>query len=190
MTDPIPPTDPTPIVPTDPTPVEDPNIARITSLEEALLSAQTEGAKFKELIDQLGAVLNPDKQPTVEELSRIVSDKDKRLKDQAIELGIIQIAGVAGSSLLDSRKFMASVSGLEPGSPEFSAKVTEAVSKLSSSTTIPAGIPTKGAGAELNGGKASHGDGQLTQEDLKTMTPAQIMKAYTDGKMANMTKGE
>lgn len=185
------PTPPQPIqtVPpqTDPAKGEDQSAARIAALEEQLRGITAKNEKSETILQQLAGILNPDKQPSPEELTATLRARDDELKAKTLELAVLSVAGTqAGGTLLDSRRFLDSIKGMEPGTDAFKAKVQEAVSKLSPTQTAPPGTPTKGAGADLSGGKGGEGKEQLTREQLAGMSHKEIMEAYRNGQLNDL----
>ncbi|MGH3834091.1 MAG: hypothetical protein ACRDSF_00085 [Pseudonocardiaceae bacterium] len=169
----------------------DDSAARIAELEAQLNQTKEEGEKWKIILDKLGAVLNPDQQQTPEQLAEALKQRDEELKERNLELAVYSVAGAqAGSTLLDSRRFRDSIKGMEPGTDAFTAKITEAVGKLSPTQTAPPGTPSKGAGADLGGGKGGDGNAQLTKEQMEGMTHKEIMAAYRAGQFNDLIKAK
>ena len=129
------------------------------------------------------------------------SAASKRAAD--IELAVLRSAyasGVNGNALLDSRSFVATVSGLDPASGDFTAGVTEAIGAAvtanpayKTTATAPPAAPLAPAapaatiprsGGEFNG--APGGQRQLTEEDATRMTADEVVKAISEGLFTDM----
>jgi hypothetical protein len=128
----------------------------------------------------------------------------KRAAD--VELAVLRSAyasGVNGNALLDSRAFVATVTGLDPAAEDFGQQVTEAITAaVTANPGYKAAItPTPAAGAltpppaatpppptiprsggEFNG--APGGSRQLTEEDAARMSPAEVWDAMKNGLFA------
>lgn len=167
---------------------DDGSVARIAALEKQLAESNTQGQQWKNILDKLGAVLNPDKAPKPEELQASLAKRDEELKQKTLELAVVTVAGSqAGGTLLDSRKFLDSIKGMDPNSEEFKTKVTEAVSRLSPTQTAAPGTPTNGGGADLTGGKGGSDEGKITDKSqLEGMAPSKIMELYRAGKLNDL----
>jgi hypothetical protein len=121
----------------------------------------------------------------------------KRAAD--VELAVLRAAyasGVNGNALLDSRAFVATVTGLDPADPGFAAQVTEAIGSAvtanpaykAATAPAPAAAPLAPehqpptiprSGGEFNG--APGGQRQLNEEDALHMSPQAVAKAIEDG---------
>jgi hypothetical protein len=128
----------------------------------------------------------------------------KRAAD--VELAVLRSAyasGVNGNALLDSRAFVATVTGLDPAAEDFGARVTEAIEAAVTAnpgykaaiTPVPAANPLAPpaapappaptiprSGGEFNG--APGGQRQLTEEDAARMSPAEVWDAMKNGLFA------
>ena len=125
----------------------------------------------------------------------------KRAAD--VELAVLRSAyasGVNGNALLDSRAFVATVTGLDPAAEDFGARVTEAIEAAVTAnpgykaaiTPVPAANPLAPpaapappaptiprSGGEFNG--APGGQRQLTEADALSMTPQAVWDAVNAG---------
>jgi hypothetical protein len=185
---PAPTPSPTPTGPaTDPKPDDKPDTdARLAAMEEQLKTTGAERDSLKGILAKLGEVLNPDaKKNDPAELAKVLADREKALADTQMELAVLKIAGEKGNDLLDSRKFLESIKGLEVGSDAFNAKVKEAADAKPDS----GGKKGKSGGAELNGGSPAT-KGQLTREDLKGMSPEEIVTAESEGRLTSLLSGK
>ena len=124
-----------------------------------------------------------------------------------MELAVLRSAyasGVNGNALLDSRAFVATVTGLDPAAEDFAAQVTDAINTAVTAnpayraaalapapaadplTPPPAATPPPPtiprSGGEFNG--APGGQRQLTEEDAARMSPAEVWDAMKNGLFA------
>ena len=185
---PAPPAQPPADPPKDPAPKtgDDDTSARIKAMEEQLKSTGAERDNFKTILEKLGQVLNPEKSTDPAELAKQVSAKDEELAATKMELAVLRVAGEKGNDLLDSRKFLASIKGLEVGSEAFNAKVKEAADARPDPKNAG---KTKSAGKDLTGGKPDTKE-QLTREQLKGMSPEEIEKAESEGRLTALLSGK
>lgn len=108
-----------------------------------------------------------------------------RAKALSIENAVLKTAskhGAVPEALTDSRSFMAQLEAIDPAAEDFNAKLEEAIKAavetnpaLKSASAVPSrsGGPV-GGGAEI--------PGQLTAEDVKTMTTEERLKAKAEGR--------
>ncbi|MFG2076970.1 hypothetical protein [Nonomuraea maritima] len=98
-----------------------------------------------------------------------------RLRRTQVELAVVRQAVKAGAdvdALLDSRSFLANVSGLDPDDKEFAATITSTIAKAVEDNpkykaVAPAATHTK-SGGEFGGGPGGRtGDDQLTVDDFR-----------------------
>ncbi|MEU4511771.1 hypothetical protein AB0G05_19945 [Nonomuraea wenchangensis] len=98
-----------------------------------------------------------------------------RLRRTQVELAVVRQAVQAGAdvdALLDSRSFLANVSGLDPDDKEFAATITSTIAKALEDNpkfkaVAPAATHTK-SGGEFGGGPGGRtGDDQLTVDDFR-----------------------
>lgn len=168
--------------------------ARLRSMEEQLRNTGSERDSLKEILSKLGKVLNPEKETDPAELAKTLSAKDNELAETKLELAVLKVAGSEqGAELLDSRRFMRAIKGMDPASDAFAAKVKEMMGgddddksgeKKEKKTT-----KGKSAGAELSGGSTGTKT-QLTREDLKGMSPEDIEKAESEGRLTALLSGK
>lgn len=194
---PAPSNPPAPSQPTGPTPGHNDDKVQLTALREQLATAAKERDNFKDILSKLGAVLDPSKaSSSPEELTSKLQEKETELLDNKRELAVLRIAGGdEGNRLLDSRKFMNSVKGLDPTGDAFAEKVKAAMTpaadadsgdqKNGKTTSTPGKAPSKSAGVDLNGGTTG-AKKQLTRADLAGMSSAEIVKAQNDGLLDNL----
>ncbi|MGH7158379.1 MAG: hypothetical protein ACREGD_04935 [Candidatus Saccharimonadales bacterium] len=151
------------------------------TVKQQITELTSDRDKYKDLIDRLSGVLNPDSPVDPERLSVELKSREDALRERTVEVAVLRLGGQHAPALLDSRAFMASVASLDPTTPEFETKVKAAASK-----TTPA---QSSGGADLTGGGGNSGKQQLSQADLKEMSPAAIMQAKEDGLLQNLLTG-
>lgn len=186
---------PTPPQPTGPAPGHNEDKARLTALQEQLTTAAKERDDLKGILSKLGAVLDPSKaSSSPEELTAKLQEKDAELLDNKRELAVLRIAGGdEGNKLLDSRKFMNSVKGLDPTGDAFAEKVKAAMTPTTDADSggdkdkTKTTTPGKSAGADMSGGSTG-AKKQLTRADLAGMSSEQIVKAQEEGLLDNLMK--
>lgn len=168
--------------------------------ESAEQKAQQDQAALMQKVAALfGVETDADKPPTPEELAKQVADANRETeasraeaRQTKVELAVYRSAGKFGGdpdALLDSRAFANAVSKLDPTADDFDSAMEAAVKaaveanpKLAAKAPepAPAPAPPKG-GADLAG--APGGKRQLTEADVKRMTPEQIVKAREAGQL-------
>lgn len=136
------------------------------------------------------AVLDPE--AAVTQLTQRATQAESTAWGATVKLGVFQRAAELGGNpvaLLDSLSFVDSLDELvdaNPASAEFrtalEAKIKAAVA---ANPTLGAAPKTPGvSGGDFNGGS---GAGQpITEEQLASMTPSEISKAYAEGKLKHL----
>ncbi|MGH7954749.1 MAG: hypothetical protein ACREOZ_02185 [Gloeomargaritales cyanobacterium] len=200
MTVPTPPQPPVDPPVNNPPPVEQPKPANTTdyktmyekaladqeSGKKTLSDAQKERDNFKNLIEKITGALNPDKPPDPEKLANDLKQRESALKEKNVELAVMRHGGEHANTLLDSRKFMNEVNGLDPDAKDFEEKLKALIE-----TNKPKGPPVKSSGgADLTGGGNNSEKRQLSRADLKGMSPAEINKARNDGLLDDLMAGK
>jgi hypothetical protein len=111
-------------------------------------------------------------------------------KATKVENAVLRSAGKLGASaeaLTDSRSFMRALEAIDPGADDFSAQVDAAIEKaLEAHPSLKAAPAAPPAPPARSGGPVGGGipvAGQLTEADLKDMSPAEIVKAKEDGRL-------
>jgi hypothetical protein len=187
-TPPAPPTPPTPQPPTTPPPGQAPAAEDVSSLppwaQKKLADANAEAAKARvtakenaarEERERLLKLLSGDSpEPlTPEQLAQQLTEArtqgtaaQQQAADTARELAVLKAAqklGANSEALLDSRSFMATVSGLDTADPAALATAVEQqlTAALTTNPALRAGPGVPRSGADLGGGTGS-GDGALT----------------------------
>lgn len=178
--------------------------AKRESVEQRLQQFQQQAEQqqadlVKRFAEAFGIAPTEEQPPTPEELAdqvaRAQSETEAsraQARQTQVELAVYRSAGQHGGNpdaLLDSRAFADSIKELDPASDSFAADVEAAVKKAvegnprlaaKAPEPAPAPAPPKG-GADLAG--APGGKRQLTEADVKRMTPEQIVKAREAGQL-------
>lgn len=110
-------------------------------------------------------------------------------RNLAVENAVLRSAGKHGAdpaALTDSRSFMRALEALDPEADEFAAKVGEAITAAIEANPAlkaqaPAPTPPARSGGPVGGGAPVAG--QLGEDDIKGMSPAEIVKAKEDGRL-------
>lgn len=191
---------PKPTAPKKPeNPWEDPAIAKaeIERLRRENASDRTNAKASaadearKELAQTIGKALGlVDNEPVdPAALTKQLTETQAQAKQAALELAVYRStpdAGVA-NALLDSRTFLASVANIDPSdAAAITAAVNEAVANNPNALgkRVPAPNPAQGSSGS---GPASVS--QLTEADLKNMTPSQIFEAQAEGRLVSLGYG-
>ncbi|GAA0638192.1 hypothetical protein GCM10010174_70050 [Kutzneria viridogrisea] len=162
--------------------------ARTTAKQQAADEARTELAK------QIGQALGlvQDDKPDPAKLTEQLTAQTAAARQSAVQLAVYRAAGKAGANadaLLDSVTFANAVKELDPAAADFAAQVEQAI------TTAVAGNPLLKAapsGPARSGGQFTGAPGapdQITEDQLKTMTPEQIVEAQAKGQLRNLLGG-
>jgi hypothetical protein len=121
-------------------------------------------------------------------------------RQAAVELAVWKAAATAGGNaelLLDSRAFVDTISKLDPTAGDFSTKLTEAITAAVTSNDrfkvagpAPAQQPpSRFPGGADGGPRPGTSVPQLTEQDLRRMTPEQIVDARAKGQLADLMRG-
>lgn len=147
----------------------------------------------KELAQTIGKALGlVDNEPVdPETLTKQLTESQADAKQARVELAVFRNATEAGgdpAALLDSSSFLKSLDGIDPND---SAAVAEAITKAveanprlgaaPSGPKPPAPNPAQGSSASGPGRAA-----QLTQADLRNMTPEEIGQARKEGRLNDL----
>jgi hypothetical protein len=133
--------------------------------------------------------LQPDGKTDPDELAKQHATTSTDLRQSRIELAVFRTASkhqADADALLDSRSFLATLADLDPTAVDFGAKVETAIKaavKDNPKLKTAGQAPARNAG-EITGGS---GDGApITEDQLKAMTPEQIVKARAEGKLKHL----
>jgi hypothetical protein len=111
-------------------------------------------------------------------------------KNLAVENAVLRMANKQGAnpeSLTDSRAFMRQLEAIDPAADDFAEKVEEAIkTALKANPALKAQAALVAAPARSGGpvGGGAAVPGQVTEEELKNMSPTQIEQAQKDGRLA------
>jgi hypothetical protein len=114
----------------------------------------------------------------------------KQAQDATTTLAVYRMAakqGVNAESLTDSRAFMRQLDAIDPADAEFAAKVEAAIQTAVEANpllkTMPSAPPAR-SGGPVGGGAAV--PGQVSDEEVASMSPAEIAKALEEGRLASV----
>lgn len=154
------------------------------------VSAKTAGEKAQqELTDKLAVALGLKPDPTLDPtaLTQQVSAAQAKANQAAIQLAVYKAASANQGNpdaLLDSNTFLANVSALDPSSSDFNTQVSAAVkAAVAANPTLKAARAASASGIELGG---SEENGQITEAQLRDMSPDEIVKAQSEGRLRNL----
>jgi len=120
-----------------------------------------------------------------DELAKDLAAERTAKTTTARELAIFKAASAAGADpakLLDSNSFMTSVQGLDPtDGAAVAAAITAAVT---ANASLKAARAAGASTVDLGGGSGEQG--QITEQQLKTMTPEQISAAFDKGQLKSL----
>jgi len=142
----------------------------------------------KSLTAQLAKALGlakDDETPDPAALTQQLTAEQQAKADLARQLAIYKAAGAHGADpakLLDSNSFMTSVKGLDPTDGNAVAEAIKAA--VTANQSLKAARAAGASGIELSGGSGEQG--QITEQQLKTMTPEQIVAAQEKGLLRNL----
>lgn len=148
----------------------------------------------KKTLDAIQKALNPDATDKVDpaKLTEQLTTTQAQARSAALELAIYKAAGAAGANadaLTDRRSFMDAVNALDPSTEDFATKVSEAIAAATTAdpTLKQAGRAPSASGREIAGGSGEQG--QITEEQLQTMTAEQIVDAQNKGLLKHLLGG-
>lgn len=156
--------------------------------------AQPDYDKYKQFYDGIQGVVSPDNQKDPEKLAADLQAERERTRESDLKLAIYQTAGEHGadpSALLDSASFLGEARKLDDfgqvGDLIKNAVEKNGRLKAGGSTRQKQQAPGSSGSTEFPGG-AGNGQ-QLTRDDLKNMSPEQIEKARTEGRLKTLLGG-
>jgi hypothetical protein len=137
-----------------------------------------------ELLQKLGLTKDGEQPDPAKVAADLAAEREARA-NTARELAIFKAASGAGADpakLLDSNSFLTSVKGLDPADGDaIAAAITAAVTANQSLKAVRA---TGASGIEQTGGTGEQG--QITEQQLKTMQPEEIVAAQAKGLLRNL----
>lgn len=169
---------------------DDAGKARTTAKETAATEARTEMARA--LAKAAGIELPGDK-PDPDKLAADLTASRDEGRQAILQLAVYKAAAAPGinanpDALLDSLSFQTAVKDLDPKATDFGAKVTEAIkAAVTANPNLKTGRAPGASGVDMTGGSGE--PGQITEDQLKTMTPEQIVDAQNKGLLKNLLGG-
>lgn len=157
-------------------------------------------AKDKEYASSVASIkkalgLKDDDSLSAEQLNDKLSKADQERREALIERDIMRHGREHGDTLLDSRTFMKKVSDLDPSDEDYS----DDLKKLVKDEIKKRGLDDAGNGDDGSGkstpkrNRSGRGTGsgdenvkQLTREDLKSLSPAEILEAQEKGQLVSL----
>lgn len=184
----------------DPGPWDDPKVARaeIEKLRKENAKDRT-AAKDNartELLRELGLVKDESKPVDPAELAKQLQAKDRDARVARVELAIFKNATEAGAdpaALLDSASFLASTADLDPSDGGVIADAIRAAVQANprlaaqQNTAAQRRMPDYSPAGDT--GSSSRKPVQLTHQDVKSMSPDQIMQAREAGRLDDLLSG-
>ena len=154
--------------------------------DDRILAKKTAADEARnELLQKLGLTKEGEAAPDPAQLAKDLAAERTAKTTTARELAIFKAASTAGADpakLLDSNSFMTSVQGLDPTDGNaVTAAITAAVT---ANASLKAARAAGASGIEQTGGTGEQG--QITEAQLKTMTPDQIVAAQEKGLLRNL----
>jgi hypothetical protein len=113
----------------------------------------------------------------------------KEAKAVKVENAILRMAtkhGANPEALTDSRSFMHALDAMDPAADDFAEQVENAIKTAVEANVNLKSAPPAAAAPARSGGPVGGGApvaGQLGEDDLKGMSPAEIVKAKEDGRL-------
>lgn len=138
----------------------------------------------KDLTEKLSVALGlkPDAATDPKALTEQLTQAQQNARAASIKLAVYQAAGAHQGNpdaLLDSNTFLAKVSALDPIAADFGTQVGEAIKAAVAAN--PSLKTARAAGASTVDNPPGGENGQLTAEQVKKMTPQQIVEAKAKG---------
>ncbi|MFI0897745.1 hypothetical protein [Streptomyces sp. NPDC020983] len=137
--------------------------------------------------------ITPQGTPDPAQLQASLSAAQETARQNALRAALYETASEHGANpaaLRDSVSFLESAKGIDPSDTAAVVAAARAAvaanASLAATPTAPAGPPA--GPADLDGGNPG-APRQLTEADLATMTPEQIVKAQDDGLLRNLLGG-
>jgi hypothetical protein len=140
-----------------------------------------------EILTKLGLVKG-DEKADPDALAKDLTTAREQARQTAVDLAVYRAAAAAQANpdaLLDSASFLAKVRTLDPTGADFATQVTDAIkAAVTGNPNLKAARAAAASGVELGGGTGEQG--QITEQQLKTMTPEQIVAAQAKGLLRNL----
>lgn len=144
----------------------------------------------KDLGDKLAVALGlkPDAATDPAALTALAEKAQGDARAASIKLAVYQAAGTHQGNpdaLLDSTSFLAKVNALDPTAASFGTDVSEAIKAAVAANPSLKAARAAGASTVTNPGGTAE-TGQITEEQLASMTPEQIATAYEKGQLKGL----
>jgi hypothetical protein len=141
-----------------------------------------------ELLQKLGLTKDGATAPDPDALAKDLSTAREQARQTAVDLAVYRAAAASKANpdaLLDSASFLAKVRTLDPTGADFTTQVTDAITAaVTSNPTLKATQAVGASGVELGGGTGEQG--QITEAQLHTMSPDQIVDAQNKGLLRSL----
>jgi hypothetical protein len=157
---------------------------------KATAAEQAQQATLDKIAVALG--LKPDEKADPAKLAEQLTASQAAARQSAVQLAVYQAASKAGANaaaLLDSVGFANATKDLDPTAADFAAQVEKAIAEAVTANPLLKATP---AGPARSGGQFTGAPGapdQITEDQLKTMTPEQIVEAQAKGQLRNLLGG-
>lgn len=162
--------------------------SRVNAKETA--AAEATQKIVRDLAKAAGIELPGDK-PDPDKLAADLTASRAKGQQASLALAIYKAAPPLSANpdaLLDSLSFQTAVKDLDPDSADFDTKVAEAINKaVTANPNLKTGRAPGASGVDMSGGSGE--PGQITEDQLKTMTPEQIVDAQNKGLLRNLLGG-
>ncbi|HLK78604.1 MAG TPA: hypothetical protein VKU77_33760 [Streptosporangiaceae bacterium] len=188
---------------------------RLTEIQSALDADKAERQRQMDALAVALGLKSGDQPPDPEKLAAELqaardsaaadlAERDKAIRQSRAELAVLRAAGkhgANGDALLDSRSFMAKVSGLDPDGGDFGEQLAEAIraaveagpqyraaAQPAAGQEPPGGAERKPTAPSRSGGehKAPGGNRQWTLADVEAATPSEVVAAQDQGLLADL----
>lgn len=156
----------------------------------ATAAEQQNTTVLQQVAQALGLAQTPPDPATLQSSLAAAQDQTRQAQLRAALYETASQHGANPAALRDSVSFLESVKALDPSDTAAVVAAAKAAvaanAALAAAPATPAGPPA--GGADLSGGNPN-APRQMTEDDLKTMTPEQIVKAQEDGLLRNLLGG-
>lgn len=151
--------------------------------------AQTAAQKAEQaLADKIAVALGqkPDASTDPAALTAALTETQAAKRQADLQLAVYRAAGANGANpdaLLDSNTFLASVKDLDPSAADFGTQVGGAIkAAVAANSTLKQARAASASTTDNPGGEP----GLITEQQLTTMSPEQIDKAFREGKLKHL----